>query len=99
MKRYSTTKTRIDKSGMRTYGTTYYPTIPINDGDQFIYPKQGDRLDTLAYRYYGNTNFWWIIAKANGIKGKAALPLGEVIRIPGNLTQILENFRKINKPG
>ena len=46
MKRYSTTRHRLDKSGIRVYGTTYYPEIPVSDNDQFIYPQDGDRVDT-----------------------------------------------------
>ena len=99
MKRYSTTRQKLDKSGTRVYSTTYYPQIPIEDNDKFIYPKDGDRLDTLAYKYYGNTTLWWVIAKANGIKGKAAVSVDEILRIPGNITRILENFRKINRTG
>ena len=99
MKRYSTTRQKLDKSGVRVYGTTYYPKIPISDNDKFVYPKDGDRLDTLAYRHYGDTTLWWVIAKANGIRGKVAVSVDEILRIPGNVTIILENFRKINRTG
>ena len=99
MKRYSTTRKKLDKSGIRVYGTTYYPKISISDDDKFIYPKDGDRLDNLAYKYYGDTTLWWVIAKANGIKGKVALSVDEILRIPGNISRIIENFRKINKTG
>ena len=47
MKRYSTTKQKLDKSGTRVYSTTYYPEIPIENSDTFIYTKDGDRLDNL----------------------------------------------------
>ena len=99
MKRYSTTRKKLDKSGTRVYGTTYYPSIELDDSDKFIHPKDGDRLDTLAYKYYGNTTLWWVIAKANGIRGKVAVSVDEILRIPGNITRILENFRKINRTG
>ena len=99
MKRYATTPKKIDKSGIRVYSTTYYPKILISDNDKFVHPKDGDRLDTLAYRYYGDNTLWWIIAKANGIKGKVAVSVDEILRIPGNITSILENFRKINRTG
>tara|TARA_B100000795_G_scaffold70421_1_gene49346 strand:- start:11 stop:310 length:300 start_codon:yes stop_codon:yes gene_type:complete len=99
MKRYSTTRQKLDKSGVIVYGTTYYPQIPLEDSDKFVFSKDGDRLDTLAYRYYGDTTLWWVIAKANGIKGKVAAPVDELLRIPGNITVILENFRKINRTG
>jgi nucleoid-associated protein YgaU len=99
MKRYSTTRRKLDKSGVQVYGTTYYPQIPISDSDKFVRPVDGDRLDTLAYRYYGDITLWWVIAKANGIKGKVVTSVDEVLRIPGDISRIIENFRKINKTG
>ena len=99
MKRYLTTRRKIDKSGIRVLSTTYYPEIPINNSDIFIYTKEGDRLDTLAHRYYGNNTLWWIIAKANGIRGKIGLEVATPLRIPGNITTIIEKFIHINKRG
>jgi len=99
MKRYATTRHKFDKSGIRVYSTTYYPEIPIENEDKFIFTKVGDRLDSLAYKFYTDITLWWVIAKANGIKGKAAVSVDEILRIPGNITRILENFRKINRTG
>ena len=99
MKRYSTTRQKLDKSGIRVYSTTYYPEIPIENEDKFIFTKVGDRLDSLAYKFYTDITLWWVIAKANGIKGKAAVSVDEILRIPGNITTILENFRRINRTG
>jgi nucleoid-associated protein YgaU len=95
--RYSNTKIKRDKSGIRAYKTTYYPDIPIRNEDQFIYPRFGERLDTLAYKFYGNSTLWWVIAKANGIRGKLNVPQDTEIRIPGNLSQVLEDFDNLNK--
>ena len=99
MKRYATTRQKLDKSGTRVYGTTYYPQIPIENADEFIFVKDGDRFDSLAFKYYNDVTLWWVIAKANGIKGKAAVSVDEILRIPGNITRILENFRNINRTG
>ena len=96
MKRYATTRQKLDKSGTRVYSTTYYPEIPLENGDKFIYAKIGDRLDSLAYKYYNDITLWWIIAKANGLRGKPALSAGEVIRIPSNITNIIEKFNNLN---
>ena len=95
--RYSNTKIKRDKSGFRVYKTTYYPDIPIKDTDQFIYPHFGDRLDVLAHKFYGDVTLWWIIAKANGIRGKLNVPKDTEIRIPGNIPQVLEDFDNLNK--
>ena len=97
MKRYATTRQKLDKSGIRVYSTTYYPEIRISDGDSFIYPIEGERLDNLANKYYGDTTLWWVIAKANGLKGKMYAPQNTEIRIPGNVSKVLEDFNNLNK--
>ena len=94
--RYSNTKVKRDKSGIRVYKTTYYPDIPISDNDQFIYPRYGERLDLLAHRFYGDVTLWWVIAKANGLKGKVFVPQDTEIRIPGNISKVLEDFNNLN---
>jgi hypothetical protein len=96
MRRYSSTRQKIDKSGIRVYSTTYYPEIPISDSDRFIRPVDGDRIDNIAYREYGDVTLWWIIAKANGIKGKIATSTDDILRIPGNVQQILQKFKTLN---
>ena len=58
--RYSNTKIKRDKSGIRAYNTTYYPDIPIRNEDTFIYPRFGERLDVLAYKFYGDVTLWWV---------------------------------------
>ena len=99
MKRYSSTREKFDKSGVRVYSTTYYPEIPISNNDSFIVSKEGDRLDNLAHKYYSDNTLWWVIAKANGIKGISALRPGENLRIPLNIQRIIEDFRNVNKSG
>jgi hypothetical protein len=78
--------------------TTLYPEIRIADGDQFVYPLDGDRLENLAYRYYGDSTLWWIIAQANKIRdGSYALKPDEKLRIPSNIAQIINDLLSINK--
>ena len=97
--RYENTKVKKTKEGFRVYSTTYYPSIPISDADVFILAKEGSRLDSLANEYYGDTKLWWVLAKSNGIRGKIALKAGELIRIPGNITKIVDDFEAINESG
>ena len=99
MKRYSTTKLKRDQSGIISYQTTRYPAIPIQDSDRFIVTRVGDRIDSLAYKFYGDSTLWWIIAKANGIKGKISIDPATDLRIPGNVSQIIEDFEKLNISG
>tara|TARA_B100001059_G_C17827057_1_gene582049 strand:- start:930 stop:1229 length:300 start_codon:yes stop_codon:yes gene_type:complete len=99
MRRYSTTRTKRDKSGVSVYRTTLYPEIPIENADQFIYSKIGDRVDSLASKYYGDNTLWWIIAKANGIRGKIALSPATLLRIPSDVETIVQRFIELNQEG
>ena len=88
---------KIDKSGIRVLTTTYYPEIPINNSDIFIYTKEGDRLDTLAHRYYGNNTLWWIIAKANNLdSAHIGLEVDKQIRIPIDVEPIVNELKRMS---
>tara|TARA_B100001564_G_C20537239_1_gene622620 strand:- start:197 stop:511 length:315 start_codon:yes stop_codon:yes gene_type:complete len=99
MSRYKNTAVKINKeNGSRVYGLTLYPTIPIQDGDEFIYPFDGERVETIAYKYYQDTSLWWIIAGANNLRdGGFALDPTKELRIPKNIQPILEEFRRLNE--
>ena len=58
--RYKTNKIQKDKI-IRYYKPRIIPNIPIKDTDIFIYPLYGDRFDTLANRYYEDSNSWIIL--------------------------------------
>ena len=88
--RYIYTKIKKNSLGQRVLKPTIYPTIPIEDTDVFIYPVYGDRLDTLAFKYYHDTSLWWIIAKANNLdSGVVGLDPTKQIRIPMDIEPIL----------
>lgn len=46
--------------------------------------KEGDRMETLAYQYYGQPQLWWLIADANPevFHPEDDLMPGSVLRIP-----------------
>ena len=44
--------------------------------------KLGQRLYKLAYKYYGDSQYWWLIALFNGIGTEAELEFGQVIKVP-----------------
>ena len=49
-------------------------------------------FDTLAQNYYGDSNLWWIIAKANNINdGSIGLDPEKRIRIPIEIQPILDS--------
>jgi hypothetical protein len=94
---YSTVQTEKDTK-KRYLGSLIYPKIKPTDNDFYIISESTDRLDLLANKYYGDKNLWWVIAVANNLN-KASLYVGEGIqlRIPSNLSQILNDLEKINK--
>lgn len=98
MERYKNINIKRTDNGKRAYRTTIYPKIEVNENDIYVYSKTGDRLDLLAYKYYGDTTFWWIIAHANHIgKGTMNVETGIQLRIPQNLSKILGDFKRINE--
>lgn len=83
-------------SGKNVYKTIFYPEIQQSEQDIFIFTKQGDRLDLLAFKYYGDVTKWWIIAHANKIKGTMGVPLNTQLRIPMDLITIQNNLLELN---
>ena len=43
----------------------------------------GERLDQLAYRFYGDASLWRILAEHNGMDDPHRLPSGQWLEIPG----------------
>ena len=66
MKRYSQIPTIKSPTGKQIYTTVRYPEIPRSANDTYVYTTVGDRFDTLAQQYYGDSSLWWIISIANG---------------------------------
>ncbi len=64
-----------------SYRTTIYSTIPETDNDIYVITQHGDRLDNLAFQFYGDQSLWWYIAKANYLSFMT-IPTGTSLRIP-----------------
>ena len=69
MKRYEPnqqkTTDKFNKTNKRVYGTIIYPKIERHETDIYIDVISEDRVDNLAYQYYGDVTLWWIIANGN----------------------------------
>lgn len=76
--RYADCETLTDGS----LGLRLTPSISPNQNDQSHVVVAGDRLDALAYSYYGNSALWWIIADANAIAFSMDLAPNTRLRIP-----------------
>ena len=86
--------------GKRYYKPLRYPFISLSSNDIYILTTIGDRLDTLADQFYNDVRLWWIIANANPDivrRDSYSLKPNLEVRIPSNTSQILEDFKQINK--
>ena len=96
--RYNDSKILKDENNTRYLNRVEYPVIPIRDSDTIIRGQFGKTFSNLAFEAYGKTELWWIIARANNEnKGSMYVVPGKEYRIPQNITNILQEFKKINK--
>lgn len=87
-------KKKLD-DGRIVYKTRLYPNIPLKDDDIYIVTQTGDRLDTVAYQYYGDQSLWWIIATANNIHDASfGVDDGTILRVPKDYINVINQFRK-----
>ena len=98
MGRYDNQKIFRDENGTRYLNRIQYPTIPLRDSDILVKGLFGQRIENLANKFYGNVEFWWIIARANEMKnGSMYLVPGKEYRIPQNVSFILREFEELNR--
>jgi hypothetical protein len=98
MNRYPATLILKEQNGPRYFGSTKYPFIVEDPNDYYIITMQGDRLDNLAAQFYGDPTLYWILQIANSDCKKDSLypPVGMQLRIPQNITKILDDFDILN---
>ena len=79
-----TAKVVLDSNGKRIYPALLDPIINTTETDIYVLTVSGDRLDLLAWKYYRNESYWWIIQSANPDlrKDSLVLPSGLQLRIP-----------------
>ena len=96
--RYKNSEILKSKTGKNYLASTIYPKIKPNDNDMYVISQQSDRLDILASKYYNDQSLWWIIAVANNLNDASlSIEPGIQMRIPSNVSQILNDLEKINK--
>ena len=97
MSRYNSIKIVRPKETSRLL-TNSYPAIPYSSDDFYVITTGGDRFDLLANEYYGNSEYWWVIAVANPHVSRKnfAINQGIQLRIPVNIGDIIENYKSKN---
>lgn len=100
MNRYSQNKIKIKEVDQkRYYSSTRYPEIKRDETDIYIQVQKTDRLDLIAYTYYGDVSLWFVIAKCNNL-GKGTLYIGDTLQLripnPNRMNQIINDIYKEN---
>ena len=87
----------IKKSAFGVYKTVKFPKIYESTEDIIILSRDGDRLDLLAQNYYEDSSLYWIIAIANNL-GNGTLEIfpGTYIRIPNDISSIIQQYNNLN---
>lgn len=100
MERYSdATVLKTDNTNRPYYKGKFYPNVPLSENDYYIITTVGDRLDNIAYSYYGDATLWWVIAMANNNITKGALypAPGTQLRVPTNINGVLDLYNQFNQ--
>lgn len=68
-------------------GNNLFSTRPIlsmdpHRTDRYHVTTETDSLESLAFKYYGNQEWWWVLADVNGIAFPMSVEIGKVLRIP-----------------
>lgn len=61
------------------------PTPPAPGTTMYQHLVSGvETIEYLAWRYFGDSKFWWRIAEANGLAFPVDLPPGTILQIPNS---------------
>jgi hypothetical protein len=97
MDRYENILETKDNTGERYYRNNIYPDIEASQTDLYVITVLGDRLDLLAFNFYGDESLWWVIASANSLPGDSLyLEPGAQIRIPSNVPGVINEYKSAN---
>tara|TARA_R110001592_G_scaffold250488_1_gene513093 strand:- start:2886 stop:3200 length:315 start_codon:yes stop_codon:yes gene_type:complete len=94
--RHEFVKQIVQEGKGRVYSTTKLPVIEKSIHDRFIFSRTGDRLDNLAFQFYGDPRHWIILAIANKLgKGTLIVPPNIQLRIPPQsvITSLRDRYR------
>ena len=97
MSRYSPYRIILRDNSKPYYETQNNTKIEESDKDKYYTVDMTtiNRLDIIAYNFYGVASYWWIIAKANNILDAFDVPLGTVLRIP-NINSVYSSKGVVN---
>ena len=72
-------------------------TLIEKDSDIIHTVRPGERLDLLAYKYYGDVGLWWVISRANRLDpSDIGLDASTELRIPKEVGEVLRAYKSLN---
>lgn len=82
--RYSKTRTIEDIDGSNYHERYNHVDIPEVNEDKYhrVENVTENRMDIVAFNYYGFPMYWWVIAMANTVIDPFDIPYGTVLRVP-----------------
>ena len=96
-RRYEDIGTQNTPSGKLGYLPTLYPSVVLSNEDYYIIARDQDRMDLVAQDYFGDSTLWWVIAMSNDLPGDTMYPpIGFQLRIPGNVSNAINEFEQLN---
>jgi len=95
--RYTNSTILRDKNNKRYLKSNLYPEVEKTAEDQYFYTVAGDRLDNIAFEFYGDVELWWVIATANNIRRDTwFITPGTQLRIPNDPYIYIEEYNLKN---
>lgn len=83
-----------DRIATTTLGSRIYFAAQRNQINYNVVTlAEGQRLDHLAAKTYGESTLWWVIASASGVGWSLQCPAGTVLRVPTDLNQVFSIMR------
>lgn len=70
-----------DRGGTLTYKNREKFKISLEGATTHLY-SLGDRLDKLAYEYYGDETLWWVFLECNKLRTECDIKIGDTLIIP-----------------
>ena len=96
----STTNDNLRNKTISSRNVAQYPIVPQQENDIYAITEWGDRFESLAFRFYGDVTLWWIIAISNPnvcYFSSIFIPIGSQIRIPQNISPIIDSYNELNR--
>ena len=88
---------KYNSTGSQYYTNNMYPDVPYSETYNYVITTEGERIDFMAFDFYGDAELWWVIASANSLPGDSLVPIpGSQLRIPIDIRAILNGYGEIN---